>query len=272
MSARLWTEAELRRICELALRGTEGDQAEALVLASTNELTRFANNVIHQNVASREAVLQIRGSAITAATALGQRAAEKVKVLAVEDDAASRRMLTGVLTKRGYEVLEADSAAAALAAMQAAGAPDLVILDRMLPDGDGLEVCRQYRALPGARIKYVILLTGKSSKHDIVDGLAAGANDYITKPFDSDELLARVGVGVRFIQLHKELEVKIAELGAALGQLKRLEGLLPICMHCHKIRNEQASWERVESYISAHADVRFSHGICPDCEKKYYPQ
>ncbi|HNW45761.1 MAG TPA: response regulator [Elusimicrobiales bacterium] len=209
---------------------------------------------------------------IAASGARARAAGEKMRVLAVEDDPASRRILGGVLSKRGYETLTADTAAAALAAMQAAGGPDLVILDRMLPDGDGLDVCRKYRALPGAGMKYIILLTGKGAKQDVVDGLAAGANDYIVKPFDSEELLARVQVGARFIELHKALEAKIAELSAALLHVKRLQGLLPICMHCHKIRTDKASWERIESYISAHAEVRFSHGICPDCEKKYYPE
>jgi sigma-B regulation protein RsbU (phosphoserine phosphatase) len=197
---------------------------------------------------------------------------KEFKVLAVEDDAATLSLLKGVLAKRDYEVLTVDRAGAALAAMREPGAPDLVILDRILPDGDGLEVCRKYRALPGAGMKYIILLTVKGSKRDIVAGLAAGANDYIIKPFDGEELLARVEVGVRFIELHKALTAKIAELGAALGHIKKLQGILPICMHCHKIRTDKTSWQRIEGYISDHAEVRFSHGICPDCEKKYYPE
>ncbi|MCX5793400.1 MAG: response regulator transcription factor [Elusimicrobia bacterium] len=197
---------------------------------------------------------------------------EKKRILVTDDDAVSRRMLNGVLSKRGYETVEYDRVDSALAAMRLPGAPGIVILDRNLPDGDGLEACRKYRALAGAEMKYIILLTVKGSKQDIVDGLAAGANDYITKPFDGAELLARVEVGVRFIELHKALEAKITELSAALGHVKKLQGLLPICMHCHKIRTDKKIWERIESYISAHAEVKFSHGVCPECEKKYYPE
>ena len=196
----------------------------------------------------------------------------KTKVLIAEDDAVSLCFLKGVLGKRGYGVTAVGRADAALAAMRENGAPELVILDRMLPDGDGLEVCRRYRALPGAGMKYIILLTVKDGVRNIVDGLDAGANDYITKPFDSEELLARLGVGVRFIELHGKLETKIAELGAALGDVKKLQGLLPICMHCHNIRTDKESWQRIESYISDHAEVKFSHGICPACEKKHYPE
>lgn len=198
--------------------------------------------------------------------------AEKVKVLVTEDDAVSLRMLTSVLAKGGYEAQTSESCGAALSAMRKEGAPDLVIVDRLLPDGDGLEICRKYRAQPGAAMKYFIVLTVKDSKRDIVAGLAAGANDYVTKPFDGEELLARMEVGVRFIELHKALEAKIAELSTALSHVKKLQGLLPICMHCHKIRTDQKSWERIDSYISANADVRFSHGICPDCERVHYPE
>lgn len=197
---------------------------------------------------------------------------QRFKVLAVEDDAATLCLLKGILTKRGYEVGTAARADKALTAMRKSDSPDLVLMDRNLPDGDGLEICRAYRALAGAGMKYIILLTVKGSKQDIVDGLAAGANDYVTKPFDGEELLARVEVGARFIALHKALEAKISELSFALGHVKKLQRLLPICMHCHKIRSDKKSWERIDSYISAHAEVKFSHGICPDCEKKYYPE
>ncbi len=198
--------------------------------------------------------------------------AKGTKVLVMEDDAVGLRLLKSVLGKGGYEAQVVGTCGGALESMRKAGAPDLVLLDRSMPDGDGLEICRQYRALPGAGLKYIIILTIKDSKPDIVEGLAAGANDYITKPFDGRELLARLAVGARFMELHRDLEAKIASLSEALGHIKKLQGLLPICMHCHKIRTDKQSWERIDSYISANADVRFSHGICPDCEKVHYPE
>jgi CheY-like chemotaxis protein len=202
--------------------------------------------------------------------AAGAEKVKSFKVLVADDDADSRLLLEKVLEKRGYETCAAERYEDALAALLDDDGPALVLLDRMMPGGDGLEACRQYRARRKAGMKYIILITARSGVKDIVDGLAAGANDYLTKPFDKEELLARLGVGERFLELNRELEFKITELSAALGHVKKLQGLLPICMHCHKIRTDKASWQRIESYLSEHAEVRFSHGICPDCEKKYY--
>lgn len=193
-----------------------------------------------------------------------------MKILVADDDAASRRMLGAVLATRGHEADFACDGSEALKKALEPGAPDLVILDRMMPVFDGLEVVRRCRSAQASCRKYMILLTEHDGKKDVVEGLSAGADDYIAKPFDREELLARVAVGERFTVLRRALEAKVDELSTALGHIKKLQGLLPICMHCHKIRTDKTSWQRMENYISEHAEVRFSHGICPDCEKKYY--
>ena len=74
------------------------------------------------------------------------------------------------------------------------------------------------------------------------------------------------------VNLQRELAKKNASLEAALARIKRLEGLLPICMHCHKIRDEKETWQRLESYLSEHSDADFTHGVCPECEAKFYPE
>ena len=109
-------------------------------------------------------------------------------------------------------------------------------------------------------------------KEDIVAGLEAGANDHITKPFDRDELKARVRVGQRVIELQSALADRVRELEEAMSHIRTLQGILPICMHCHRIRNDQESWERIESYIQEHSEAQFSHGLCPECLEKYYRQ
>jgi sigma-B regulation protein RsbU (phosphoserine phosphatase) len=188
-----------------------------------------------------------------------------MKVLIAEDDPVSRRVLAATLDKFGYEVVVAADGAEAWGALQGADTPHLAILDWMMPEIDGIELCRRVRATPTSTPPYLILLTAKSGKEDVVAGLDAGANDYLIKPFDRAELRARVQVGAHVLELQGNLAERVRELETALSQVKQLQGLLPICSYCKKIRDEQNYWQRVESYLSEHAQVEFSHGICPDC-------
>ena len=188
-----------------------------------------------------------------------------MKVLVAEDDPVSQRVLEATLDKFGYEVVVAADGAEAWAALQCADAPHLAVLDWMMPEIDGVELCRRVRALPTSTPPYIILLTAKSGKEDVVVGLDAGANDYLTKPFDRAELRARVQVGAHVLKLQENLSARVLELEAALAEVKQLQGLLPICSYCKNIRDEQNHWQRVESYITEHAEVVFSHGICPAC-------
>jgi response regulator RpfG family c-di-GMP phosphodiesterase len=135
----------------------------------------------------------------------------------------------------------------------------------MMPGLDGLEVCRRVRQLPTPTPPYLIMLTAMASKDEVVNGIQAGANDYLSKPFHRDELKARVAVGAQMLELQRNLAERVKELEAALSQVKQLQGMLPICSYCKKIRNDQNYWQRVEGYLSDHTDVEFSHGICPDC-------
>ena len=191
-----------------------------------------------------------------------------MKVLIAEDDPVSRRLLQAALIKWGYEVTVTTNGKEAWEALQAADAPSLLILDWLMPEMDGVEVCRQARQLEALKSSYIILLTSRGSKDDIVQGLEAGADDYVTKPFDHGELRARVQVGSRVVQLQTALADRVKELEEAMANVKQLQGLLPICCYCKKIRDDGNYWHRVESYITGHANVRFSHGICPDCTQK----
>jgi len=110
-----------------------------------------------------------------------------------------------------------------------------------------------------------MLLTSRDSRADLVAGLDAGADDYLIKPFDPEELRARVHVGLRVLSLQDRLSEQVAELQAALAKVRQLAGLLPICSYCKRIRNDNNYWEQVDSYIAHHSDTLFSHGICPAC-------
>jgi len=195
-----------------------------------------------------------------------------MKILIAEDDSVSRRLLETVLTKCGYDVEQACDGDEAWQRLKEADAPKLAVLDWMMPGMDGIEVCRRLRELKSGDPVHLILLTSRDSKDDIIEGLRAGANDYISKPFDNEELRARVDAGRRVIELQEALAARVKELQDALDHVKTLQGILPICMHCHRIRNDQESWEKLEQYIGDHSDAEFSHGLCPECLEKYYPE
>lgn len=186
-------------------------------------------------------------------------------VLIADDLDVNRKLLRTLLTADGYDVLEASDGAEAFQILQGANGPIVGLIDWEMPEMEGIEVCRQTRALESPPPIYLILLTVRDSKQDIVTGLKAGANDYITKPFDKTELLARVGIGKQMVQLQQALTERVAELREALLNVKQLGGLLPICSYCKKIRDDQNYWQQVESYVGKHSDAKFSHSICPQC-------
>lgn len=189
-------------------------------------------------------------------------------VLIADDDKLTLNVLNDTLTRAGYDVLTAADGEQAWRKLEQSKAV-VAILDWLMPGVEGVEIVRRAHKDPRFTNCYFILLTGKSATEDLVEGLKAGASDYLRKPFEEAELLARVEVGVRFIELQQKLADRVKELETALTQVKRLEGLLPICSYCKRIRNEQDYWERVDAYISQHANVRFSHNICPECYEKH---
>jgi DNA-binding response OmpR family regulator len=188
-----------------------------------------------------------------------------VRVLIAEDDRVSRRLLEATLTRWSYEVISTADGCEALAALGVEAPPPLAIFDLMMPCLDGIELCRLIRQSPTLNLTYVLLLTTRSDKRDLIEGLRAGADDYLAKPYDHDELRARLQVGERVIALQQKLAARVSELEAALSQVKQLRGLLPICSYCKRIRDDQNYWEQVDSYIAKHSAAQFSHGICPDC-------
>jgi len=191
-----------------------------------------------------------------------------VRVLIAEDDTVSRRLLEATLQKWGYEVITTTDGLQALDVLSQPDAPSLAILDWMMPGMEGSEVCLRARETVADRLLYIILLTAKGRKEDIVEGLTAGADDYVIKPFDRSELKARINAGERILRLQAELAARVKELELALANVKLLQGLLPICCYCKKIRNDQNYWQQVDTYIADHSEAQFTHGICPECRDK----
>jgi len=189
-------------------------------------------------------------------------------VMVAEDDTISRRTVVAALVRGGNHVVEAKDGLEAWDLLQDPKAPRLAILDWMMPGLDGLQLCRDLKSAPDGKTRYLILVTSKAESEDVVKGLEAGADDYMIKPFDAEELRARVRVGFRVLDLQEKLAHRVDELEQAMCQIKQLQGLLPICSYCKKIRDDGNYWQQVEEYIGNHSEVRFSHGICPACYKK----
>lgn len=191
------------------------------------------------------------------------------RILVAEDDPISRKLLQANLKKWNYDVVMTEDGIQAWEVMIGPAPPQVLILDWMMPGIDGLELAQRIRQNDEISSVHIIMLTAKGRNEDIVEGLNAGANDYITKPFNPQELRARVAVGVRMAQLQLALQDKVAELEKALGEVKELHGLLPICSYCKKVRTDDNYWEHIERFITEHSHAEFSHGICPDCYEQH---
>ncbi len=186
-------------------------------------------------------------------------------ILIADDRETNRKLLRAILRAEGYAVQEASDGGEALAALQAVSGPCVALIDWEMPVLPGIDVCRAARKQPNANLLFLIIVTVRDSSQDVVAGLEAGANDYMTKPFDNTELLARVRIGTRMVELQESLARRVDELEAAAAQIKQLKGILPICGYCKKIRDDTDYWQMVEEYIETHTEALFSHGVCPEC-------
>jgi CheY-like chemotaxis protein len=195
-----------------------------------------------------------------------------MRILVADDDLFFRRALEATLVDWGYQVVLASEGAAAWQVLQGEDPPRLALLDWVMPNPDGLEICRRLRAASGPPRTHLILLTAKDAAEDVVVGLEGGADDYITKPFERDGLRARLRAGLRNGSWHSSQAGRVRELETTLARVQQLQGLLPICCYCKRIRDGQDSWQQLEAYISAHSQARFSHGICPECLERETPR
>jgi DNA-binding response OmpR family regulator len=186
-------------------------------------------------------------------------------VLIADDDRATAEVLSRTLERWGLEVTVKRDGAEAWDVLRGPEGPSLAILDWEMPKLDGPEVCRLVRQEAAHPNAYLILLTSRDGRADIVTGLEAGADDYLVKPFDPPELQARIHVGTRVLSLHERLAARVSELQLALSEVKQLSGLLPICSYCKRVRSDDNYWHQVDAYIAQRSDAKFSHGICPPC-------
>ena len=205
-------------------------------------------------------------------------------ILIIDDSPDQQALLRAILGKAGQtDLLSADSAMSAFSVLDMEGQEppakiDLILMDVLMPELDGVEACRQIKSRPHLCGIPIIMVTAKNDLSNLQAAFAAGANDYITKPVNNVELLARVSSA---LALKKEMDCRKTregelrrsneELQKALRDVKVLRGLIPICASCKKIRNDGGFWQQLEEYIGEHSEAEFSHGICQPCVKKLYP-
>lgn len=188
-----------------------------------------------------------------------------MRALIADDDLVAAAAISRSMASWDFDVTVAHDGVAAWERLHADPAPSLAIVDWEMPGLEGPELCRRVRSDATRAHLYIVLLTARSSSVDIIAGLEAGADDYLVKPVNLNELRARIQVGVRVVSLQTRLAEKVSELQATLDNVRQLRGLLPICAYCKRIRDDRNYWQRVEVYVSEHTDATFTHGICPSC-------
>ncbi len=188
---------------------------------------------------------------------------DRIRILLIDDDEIDRESLSRHINESElpYALTALGSKRAGLQAL-ATATFDIVLLDFELGDGTGLEILPQLDETPA------IIITGCGSEEVAVEAMRLGARDYLIKdnersyltvlPLTIENVLARK-------QIEDDRERLIVELQDALAQVRSLEGILPICGSCKKVRNDQGAWSEIEQYVSAHTEAEFSHGYCPEC-------
>lgn len=193
----------------------------------------------------------------------------ETSVLLVDDQPGNLKVLLDLLKENRIHVYIADSGERALSTLENIE-PDLILLDIMMPGLNGFETCKrikkndQWAAIP------IIFMTALDDVEDKLTGFSVGGVDYITKPFQRVEVLARINTHITLRKKEQEQEKLIIKLKDSLAQVKTLRGLLPICAKCKKVRDDDGYWKKLEVYIHQHTDADVSHALCPNCLDELY--
>ena len=195
---------------------------------------------------------------------------EKVRILVVEDETVVAMDIANTLRKLGYEVTDTvPSGEQALASVKE-NRPDLIFMDIGLKgEMDGIETATQIRSLYSIPVIFLTAFVDEKTLDRAKGTVPAG---YITKPFEENDLRIADEVGLYRANLENQREVLIKDLQEAMSKIKTLSGLIPICAWCKKIRDDQGYWQTVEQYVKEHSQAEFTHGMCPECQKKYMPE
>ncbi len=196
------------------------------------------------------------------------------KILVTDDSLVARTACSNQLNEAGYRVVFAQNGIEAVEAVKRES-PELILMDVVMPEMNGVEACRRIKELESARDTPIIMVTSMADVETLQSAFEAGAVDYVTKPIEPVELMARIRSALRLKaemdarkKREQELTKKNQELESALSEIKTLRGFIPICAWCKKIRNIEGYWEQMEHYIEQHSQATFSHSICKECAAK----
>ncbi len=181
-----------------------------------------------------------------------------MNILGVEDDPIARIVLESTLRKLGFNTRSASGSMEALAAI-AKDRPQVIVSDWYMPEKDGLELCRTIRKSTGPYIYFILITSASADHNNREEAMAAGVDEFLTKPIDEFELRVRLRGAQRIMEY--------------IERVTSLESVLPICSYCKKIRNDSNYWQQIESYVSTRTGAMFSHSVCPTCfDEKVKPQ
>ncbi len=199
-----------------------------------------------------------------------------LSLLFVEDERVTRSTIAAMLERQIRTVYQAGDGRAGLEAFKA-HRPEVVITDIRMPVMSGLDMAREIKAFSPRT--HIIVTTAYNDTEFFLDAIDIGIDQYVLKPVDRDRLFAAIGRCQEILSLERTIKFKdaeqkrlIKELKSALARIKTLQGLIPICASCKKVRDDKGYWNQIEAYISEHSGAEFSHGICPECARKIYPK
>lgn len=194
---------------------------------------------------------------------------KKIKILIAEDDFFVRKEIKRALSKSDYQVLGEATDGNQAIELTCSLQPDVVLMDIKMPVMNGIESTRLIQEKCPTP---VVFLTAHESKEMLDQASKAGASSYITKPPNENTINQAITVAMARHNDMMELRRVNYKLEQALNEIKTLQGIIPICCHCKKIRDDKGYWEQVDVYIHKNTQADVSHGICPECMKKHYPE
>lgn len=200
---------------------------------------------------------------------LGPEATIRPGILIVEDEGIVAADLQDRVVSLGYDVVGIAGTGEAAVSLAREQKPDAILMDILLRGPmDGIEAAKLIREslhIP------IVFLTANSDRETLERAKLAEPFGFLLKPFVEQEIRTTIEVALYKHKMEEERRKLTEDLQAALAKVKQLSGLLPICAGCKKVRDDEGYWEQVETYIGAHSDIRFTHGLCPGCVETLYP-